>query len=93
MAQLSVEMEITAAAFNGANKMTCTLEYRLINEANQNVSASKTVPLEILDTADFAEAAEIFRIKHDEAVMWGQWLVAAQKAPALVGKKRRTIIA
>lgn len=92
MAARSVEMEITAATFNGSDRVTCSLEYRLINETNGNVLATKNVLLEITDKDDVNEAAEVFRLKNDEAVGWGQWLIAAQKAPALVGKKRRTVI-
>lgn len=93
MAAMSVEIEVTGATFNGADTITCTLAYRLINDANQNVLATKTLTMDIKDTGDVNDPSDALRLQLDAATQWGQWLPAANKVSQFVGRKTRTEIA
>ncbi|MHC1742980.1 MAG: hypothetical protein AB9873_08110 [Syntrophobacteraceae bacterium] len=89
----SVEVEVTSATFNGTDAMDCVFTYRLINENTQAVLASKTVSLPLTNSGEMADPGEIMRSQVDAAGIWGQWLLAANKASQFVGTKQRTIIA
>lgn len=93
MAAMSVEIEVTGATFNGSDTITCTLAYRLINEANQNVLATKTVTADIKDTGDINDPSDVLRLQLDAASQWGQWLLSANKVSQFIGRKTRTVIA
>lgn len=85
----SVEVEVTAASFNGSDTLTCTFAYRLINEANQAVLSSKTVQTAITDISSMLEPGQIMRAEIEKAGRWAQWLVMANKASQYVGTKKR----
>ena len=65
----------------------------IINENTQAVLATKTVNLPLTNSGEFGDPAEIMRSQVDAAGIWGQWLLAANKASQFVGTKQRTIIA
>ena len=91
-APISVEVEVTSAAFNGTDAINCVFTYRLINENTQAVLATKTVNLALTNTGEFGDPMEVMRHQVDAAGLWGQWLLAANKATDLVGKKKRITI-
>lgn len=89
---ISVEVEVKSSAFNNTDAVDCVFTYRLINEANQAVLATKDVSVSITNSGEFGSPMEIMRAQVDAAGVWGQWLLAANKASQFVGQKQRTII-
>jgi hypothetical protein len=92
-APLSVEMEVLSAAYDGADTVTVSLEYRLINENTQAVLAHKTVPATINKSMGAFDANDLLRRQYDDAVAWGLFLLSAQKIQGMVGQKVRTVVA
>lgn len=88
----SVEMELLSAAYDGADTVTATVEWRLINEANQNVAARKTLPITLNTDLGAFDARDILRRKFDDAVAWGQFLLSAQKLNTMIGQKHRIVV-
>lgn len=86
---MSVEVELTAAAFDGVATLSCTFVFRLINETTKAVLAAKTVSEDITDISSMIEPEEIMRAEIEKAGRWAQWLVMANKASQYVGTKKR----